>query len=282
MKESDVARLYDAEYARAYDGRFLLGAANESNSAFELDLIAGLLGEGARWLDLGCGSGWFLSRFPGVARAGLDLSPAMVAEARSRNPDALFVRQGDFRDPVPEWEGAWTLVSCMWAPYSYLDTIGEVGTLVSNMAAWTAPGGAVLLPVLDLPYLGDAIPHAHEVEHFGGTVTIDGYVWSWEDRSGGKRHERMILPHPARLVEWLAPHFGCVRVLRYPNGRRAVLATGRRSGIGEATVPARVIWDAAPAAEAARARPLGDAPLRSLLLELLSRLVPRRLLRARR
>jgi SAM-dependent methyltransferase len=283
MKRSDVGRLYDTAYAGAYDGRFLLGADNAPNTAFELELIAGLLGDGEGWLDLGCGSGWFLAQFPGVARGGLDLSPAMVAQARARNRDALFVREGDFRDAVPEWEGAWSLVSCMWAPYSYLETIAEVGTLVANMAAWTAPGGAVLLPLLELPYLsGEAIPYVHEVEHFGGTVTVNGYVWSWDDRVGGKRHERMILPHAAQLAEWLAPKFAEVRVVRYPTGRRAIVATGRRLKSEGDAPPAQISWDPAPAGESSRARSLGDAPLRMLVAEMLRRIGDRAMGRGRR
>jgi SAM-dependent methyltransferase len=277
VKAEEVARLYDGDYARTYDERFLLGDYNRASSDFEIALLASLLTGDSRWLDIGCGTGYFLAGFPGIKRAGLDLSPDMLAVARARNPDALFFKQGDFREEAAEWAGAWTLVSCMWAPYSYVESIEEVARLVSNMIEWTAPGGTVLIPTIELPYLGENVPFSHQVEHYGGPIFVNGYVWSWDDLRAGKRHERLILPHGGQFVDWLAPWFERIRIVRYPGGRKAILATGRRRA-AETEKRAAVDWDP-PTGPEAKSVALGEASLASLLAEAGRRLRPARLLR---
>lgn len=269
MRSQDVQALYDADYAAAYDDIFLLGPLNQANTEFELALIRKALANGGQWLDLGCGTGHFLARFPGVARAGLDLSEAMVALARSRNPDALFVEQGDFRTPRPEWVGRWDLVTCMWAAYSYVDSLDEAARLVRNMADWTAPGGTVLIPCLDFP--GDGIPHELEPDPWGGAAKVNGYIWSWDH--GDKSHRNLILPHTGQMVAWLAPFFDRIRVVRYPIARTAVLAQARRAADDPAHA-ATIVWDAGTKHSGRSA--LQDASFATVLRELLARLAGRR------
>jgi SAM-dependent methyltransferase len=268
MRSQDVQNLYDADYASAYDEAFLLGPANQASTAFELGLIRESLGAGARWLDLGCGTGYFLLQFPGVARAGLDLSRAMTDLARSRNPDAWFVEEGDFRTPRPEWAGRWDLVTCMWGAYCYVDSLAEVAQLVRNMIDWTAPGGTVLIPCLSFP--GNDIPYEHAPDPWGGSARVHGYIWSWDH--GDKHHPNLILPHTGQVVEWLASCFGHVRVVRYPTGRTAVLARGRRAE-ASANRPA-IAWDAGTQPSGGSA--LERASFGALVRELLARATRRR------
>ena len=132
MKEDDIRTLYDQAYAAAYDDRFLTGPPwAELGARFEVELIAELLdGATKGWLDVACGTGWFLSQFPGVERAGLDLSPAMLELASSRTSGVRFV-EGSYLDPDDEWVDAWSLVSCMWFAYGYVDTVDEVETVIA-------------------------------------------------------------------------------------------------------------------------------------------------------
>ncbi|MHC5820258.1 MAG: methyltransferase domain-containing protein [Nostoc sp.] len=48
------------------------------------------MGEGAKWLEVACGTGYFLSCFPEIERAGLDISPAMLKVAKQANPARIF------------------------------------------------------------------------------------------------------------------------------------------------------------------------------------------------
>jgi SAM-dependent methyltransferase len=239
MRREEVLALYDGDYAEAYDQRFLLADHTSPNARRELEIIGELLAaDGASWLDVGCGTGWFLAQFPGVKRAGLDLSAAMLELARERSPDAEF-RQGDFREPVPEWRGAWSLVSCMWAAYAYVDTIREVETTVANMVDWTAPGGSVLIPIIDLPDLRNFDVTYRESTYFSGEVWVNGVIWSWTDETSGKLHENLLAPHTDQFIDWLAPSFEEIRIVPYPRilegvvSRKAVLALGRRPVAGD-------------------------------------------------
>jgi ubiquinone/menaquinone biosynthesis C-methylase UbiE len=126
MDRRQVLTTYDEQYARTYDERFILSEHYRSKNEFEVEVLTELLQDGGHWLDVACGTGYFLSRFPGVPRAGLDISPAMLARAREANPDALFFREGDFTEDVPEWHGQWDLVTCMWYAYGMVESLAEV------------------------------------------------------------------------------------------------------------------------------------------------------------
>lgn len=285
MRRNEVLALYDGAYAEAYDQRFLLADHTAPNAQRELELIGERLAAyGASWLDIGCGTGWYLARFPGVRRAGLDLSGAMLEIARQRSPDAEF-RQGDFRDPVPEWRGAWSLVSCMWAAYAYVDTIGEVGKVIANMIDWTAPGGSVLIPIIDLPDLRNFDVTYREATYFSGEVWVNGVIWSWTDETSGKLHENLLAPHTDQFIDWLAPSFEEIRVVPYPRilegvvSRKAVIATRRRPAAGDRR--ARIVREAVEPEAAPDAAPstLDAFTVEKLAAELGRRLRPGRVWR---
>lgn len=268
MKSAEVLHVYDSEYAQAYNDRFLLLPHTKINVDFELDLLREHLSPEARWLDIGCGTGYFLSQFAGVPRAGYDLSPAMLARARAASPDALFFREGDFRHAVPEWQEQWSLVSCMWAAYAYAESVKEIEQVVANMIAWTKPGGTVFIPVLDLEDLRNVpISYYEDDDLFNGSLLITSCSWTWTERDTGKTHEHLVSPHVGHFAHLLAPHFDAVAVVRYPetkagwSPRKAVLATGRRAA-PNAAQPGRVTWPAAsrPAAPAPLAAPASARP----------------------
>jgi ubiquinone/menaquinone biosynthesis C-methylase UbiE len=111
MNEDNVLNIYDQNYAQNYNQRFLLNDLSKIDADFERETIARLLeeiGDNPQWLDVACGTGYFLSCFPEVERAGLDISPAMLETARQANTDILLI-QGDYRDKRPEWEDKWDL-----------------------------------------------------------------------------------------------------------------------------------------------------------------------------
>lgn len=288
MRTTDVHQIYDESYAEAYDGRFLLFPATQANSEFELALVRAQLGPDSWWLDIGCGTGYFLSQFPGVARAGFDLSPAMLTRAAAASPDALFFRQGDFRLPMPEWGGQWSLVSCMWAAYAYVESVKEVELVVANMVEWTRPNGAIFIPVLDLEDLRNTtVTYYEDDDLFNGSLLITGSSWTWTERDTGKTHENLVSPQVGHFVHLLAPHFDTIAVVRYPetkpgwSPRKAVLATGRRA-VANAAAPAQVTWPAPLPPAGAATAPLTAAAFshQQLLAEVGNRLRPGRLLRA--
>jgi SAM-dependent methyltransferase len=247
-----VLEVYDDEYAAAYDDRFLLAAWPKQGADFEADVLRGLLRDGSRWLDVGCGTGYFLSLFPEVSRAGIDLSPSMLERARAANPDALFFEERDFREDVPEWRGAWSVVSCMWTAYNYVQSVLEVEQLVANMVRWTEPGGAVFIPVMDLEDIRPhtVLPYEEHPDVWGGTIALTSITWTWDEPGTGKRHEHLVAPHVGHFVRLLERDFTTVEVVRYPLfmpgfvSRKAVVATGRREPGEQGR--AEVIWHPVP------------------------------------
>src|SRR5437763_8239050 len=111
--------------------------------------------------DVACAAGWFLSQFAGRNRAGLDISPAILARAGIASPDAEL-RQGDFLEDQPAWHDRLDLVSCVWFAYCYVQTVDDVERLIANMAGWTSPTGVVSLPYA----LPDPLAVIHTISPF--------------------------------------------------------------------------------------------------------------------
>jgi len=233
MKAQDVERLYDESYAASYDSKFLESDLTAAVTRCEVALLRSLLTPQTRWLDVACGTGYFLREFPHVERVGLDLSPAMLERARLANPGAEFVR-GDFRAPAPDWVDRFGLVSSMWYAYCYVDTIPELEQVIRNLAAWTSPSGYCFLPLADpkliagreLPYRANTI--------FPGEVTITGILWSYVEEGGKKSHQHLVTPNPEFMLELFRELFERVEVCKYPQGggewsRQALLASNKRT-----------------------------------------------------
>jgi len=234
MRREEIVQLYDEEYAASYEENFLLSPLTKSDSEYELALLRGFLSPGVTWLDVACGTGYFLRHFPEVERAGIDLSPAMLRLARKANPGILLIEH-DFRDPIPAWKDRWGLVSCMWYAYSLVDTISDMLWLIENLASWTAPEGTCFVPLADprlitgvqLPYQAPS-PNA-------GKVMITGIQWSYVEDGGRKVHSHLIAPNLEFMVEQFEIYFENVSLVRYPpafpgwEGRPALVATRKRA-----------------------------------------------------
>jgi SAM-dependent methyltransferase len=231
MKPEEIKRLYDSDYAAAYEGKFLGSERIAADTQYELELLRSFLAPGTRWLDVACGTGYFLRHFPNVDRAGLDLSPAMLERARAANPD-VEVRQHDFRDPLPEWTDRFGLVSCMWYAYCYVDTVAELSRLIGNLSSWTAPSGRCFVPLADPDGITrQAIP-SHIDTEWAGTLTITGILWSYDEDDGAKIHRHLLSPNLEFMREQFSQFFESVEIILYPmlHGRRpALVATGKRA-----------------------------------------------------
>ncbi len=98
---------------------------------------------GHRWLDVACGTGRHLEhlrrRYEVV---GVDLSPAMLREARRRVPGVRLVR-GDMRSfDLPE---QFDVVSCLFSAIGYLRSEGEILRAFRSFARHLVPGGVMVV-----------------------------------------------------------------------------------------------------------------------------------------
>jgi SAM-dependent methyltransferase len=238
MKRGEIDRLYDDEYAASYEDKFLLSALSIADSQHELGLLRGFLKPGITWLDVACGTGYFLRHFPEIERAGIDLSPAMLRRAQAVNPGVEF-KLHDFREPIPAWTDRWGLVSCMWYAYGLIDTVPDILRLIGNLAAWTKPEGTCFVPLAD-PRMITGVNLPYQVPSpFPGKVMITGILWSYIEDDGHKVHAYQIAPNLEFMVEQFGRFFENVTVERYPpafpgeQGRPALIARRKRATIVE-------------------------------------------------
>lgn len=235
MDVTELRSLYDAEYAATYEDNYLLSDLYRECTEFELSLISQLLKGGQSWLDVGCGTGYFLSQFTHVERAGIDISPAMLEQARRANPKILL-RLGDFCDDVAEWRDRWDLVTSTWYAYAYSGSVFNVERIIRNLAAWTSPGGTCFLPVCDPDVLcKTTIPLHPKADSSDGQLSITGVVWTWVDQPSGRRHTNLIAPNIQHMVEVFREFFDDVEVMKYPRFktdglavRKAIMAKKKR------------------------------------------------------
>ena len=222
MNKSNVNKIYDRNYAQNYDRRFLLNDRSKIDTDFEQETIAQLLneiGENPRWLDVACGTGYFLSCFPEIERSGLDISPAMLETARQANPNIPLVR-GDYRDKQLQWEGKWDLVSCMWLAYGYVESLSEFDRVVENFANWTSDRGICFVPFTAPQELATGELHIpYECKNLyndAGFIRFEGVLWTWVDEEMEKQHISMLAPQLEYMLALFGRYFEKVEVIEYP------------------------------------------------------------------
>jgi SAM-dependent methyltransferase len=130
------SRFYDALYAAA-------GKDYEAESA-DLHQLVQERRPGARtWLDVACGTGAHLVHLATHYQVfGVDLSAAMLAEARARLPGAAFVesdmRSFDLGRQVD-------VVSCLFSAIAYMPTVADLHAAIMTMGTHVTGGGVLIV-----------------------------------------------------------------------------------------------------------------------------------------
>lgn len=272
MDIDDARALYGERYAGLYDELWEESDAWAPEAELHVEALGRCLGPGAKWLDVGCGTGWILSQFPDWPRAGIDLSPAMLARARAANPDAMLFREGDIRDDVPEWFGYWDLVSSTGQAWSYVDSMEDVHATAMNMARWTSPSGTLFVQPPDITDL-TGLPISYNFvgeAPANGSLAITGAVWTYYDEGGP--HQDMLFPSLDVWVRWLSKWFRTIEIETWPKrpeflpiGRRVIFARDKRNP--DDLGPAQITVTPSPDAESGSTQVLTSmvpaAPLRA-------------------
>lgn len=259
MKPDEARALYGPAYAARYEELWQRHDLWQAEAGHYVRSLGELIEPDTKWLDVGCGTGWFLSQFPGIERGGLDLSPSMLEKARANNPDAAFFREGDIRVDVPEWHDRFDLVSSTGQAWGYVDSIRDVEKAAENMARWTAPDGVLYVQPPDLfDLVGHQLTYDFSTDTPpDNTVRITGAIWSYYDEAG--EHQDQVWPSLDVWVKWLSRWFRLVEVHTWPHEpaeilhgpRRLVLARHKRAeGDDE---PAEIVVHPAPVDERAAA-----------------------------
>ncbi|MBD2186080.1 class I SAM-dependent methyltransferase [Planktothrix sp. FACHB-1355] len=225
MKIEQVLETYDEAYAEAYNQKFLTDIHSQTKTASELQILTELLrekGSTVRWLDVACGTGYYLSCFPEVQRAGLDISQAMLNIAKIKNPNIPLI-QGNFRDKSLINKGEWDVISSMWWAYSFAESISEIELLIENISDWLTDDGVCFMPICEpsknlysdptkVPYVA-----FEDAPAYGGKILVTGVMWSWI-QPNGKRHDNMLVPQIEYMIELFKKHFQTVESIEYAKG----------------------------------------------------------------
>jgi SAM-dependent methyltransferase len=130
--------------ARVYDLLYDAMGRDTAAEAADLDALVQQHRPGAATLlDVACGTGSHLAHLAErYDVAGVDVEPAMLAEARRRLPGVEFV-EGDMRsfDVGRRFDA----VVCLFSSVGYLPDSDELDRAVATMAAHLTPGGVLVV-----------------------------------------------------------------------------------------------------------------------------------------
>lgn len=138
----------------------------------QADRIANLVRDHARaaatLLEVGCGTGAFLHELRRhFAVEGLDVSAAMLDQARRRAPD-LALHLGDMR--TFDLGRKFDAIACLFSSIGYMATRSDLVAALSNFVRHLAPGGVIVID----PWF---TPNAWIPGHVGTTMAQrDGVV----------------------------------------------------------------------------------------------------------
>lgn len=164
VRDARVLAAYEAA-AAAYSEALLDELIEKPFDIWLLERIVGLADGPV--MDLGCGPGQIAAFLADqdVEVHGLDISPQMVAQARSNFPDLDF-EVGRFEQLLrPRTAAAWGAIVA-WYCFVHLAP-SELAHALRTVGATLRPGGVLALAL----HLGDGIMHADEL--FGVPVDVD-------------------------------------------------------------------------------------------------------------
>jgi len=211
----ELAEPYDDEYAASYNERWSRNEAFRPEFEHNMATLRALISPQTAWLDAGCGTGVFLSQFPGIKRAGFDRSAAMLTEASKANSSDVLLRQLDLRERADDWVEKWSLVSATGQPWTYLPTMQDIHLAIDNLAAYTAASGTCMISFYDLSdFTSHQLKTHYSEEELGNSFYVSGIVWN--HREDGYLHRHMLLPNADQWIRWLSHHFLHIEVRPWP------------------------------------------------------------------
>lgn len=190
--------------ASTWDAKYASGGFRKRAAFFERQVLPSLDRPG-RWLDVGCGSGFFgrmLAAARGVRVTGVDASAPMIDAATAEAAAAGLGASLDFQriesaERLPFAAGEFAGALCL----SVLEYLGDPLAGLDELARVVAPGGVLVV----------SVPHARSVVRAGQSVAAALGVRSWPYRT----LSRFTLTEPALRRALRARGFESVQILRF-------------------------------------------------------------------
>jgi SAM-dependent methyltransferase len=119
----------------------------------ECEQIVALVGlqPGARVLDAGCGFGRTVGvlRELGLDAVGVDISPAVIEEARRRNPGPSYLVH-DLAQPLPDEVARFDAIVNVYSSFGYGATLEDDAAVLRTWHDALKPGGALVMELSDI------------------------------------------------------------------------------------------------------------------------------------
>ena len=119
----------------------------------ECEQIVALLGlePGMRILDAGCGFGRTVGAFArmGYEAVGVDISPAVIEEARRRNPEGRYLVH-DLTRRLPDELGRFDAIVNLYSSFGYGRTVADDQAVLETWHAALRPGGRLVMELSDV------------------------------------------------------------------------------------------------------------------------------------
>jgi len=164
-------KAYKDDLAYIHDVGFGDFAKNSAPGLLDLLSKNGL--ETGLVVDLGCGSGIWAEELidAGYGVRGVDVSPAMIAIARKRVPEAEFLNASLLRVKLPRCDAVTSLGECFNYLFDKSNNITELRRLFQRVYAALKPGGLFIFDIAE-PGRGKG-PRQKHVEGKGWTVLVE-------------------------------------------------------------------------------------------------------------
>ncbi|MCX7744772.1 MAG: class I SAM-dependent methyltransferase [Flavobacteriales bacterium] len=206
-------RLYGKEYALMYDKMWIDNPKWLPEMKYIQSIISENLKPGIKWLDVGCGTGFFLKKFKGIQRAGFDISEEMLEVAKLGNEDCLFLIKHNVSEESQEWNNQWDFISCTGQPWSYLNSINDIEKFVLNLYNWCSLSGKILL-IPDDVQIAFNINYKYNFDVMileSKSQVLNAVIWTFKDELS--THKYMIYPMLDQWVRWFSIYFKRVDIL---------------------------------------------------------------------
>ena len=188
---------------------------DEAEAGVELFVRDGAPPSGIRVLDLACGAGRHLERLRarGFEATGMDLSAALLAEARKRPGVPGSLVRGDMR-ALPFADGAFGGLVNFFTSFGYFTSRGEDLGVIDEIRRVLTPGAPFIMDYLNAPWVIERLEPETVSEIRGKRVrqvrwVEDGQVFKRIEILEGDQgpevyHERVRLYEPDDLERILA------------------------------------------------------------------------------
>ncbi|MDD7887614.1 trans-aconitate 2-methyltransferase [Flavivirga sp. 57AJ16] len=225
MNTKDIHLIYDAQYGIEYNNRFHdydeWIIRTDAHTKIIENLHANVVKDTpVRWLDVACGTGYLLSRFPDSERVGLDLSPGMIVQARKQNPTVTII-EGNYLNTNAFEKGSFDVISETGWGHTYVDSFEQWDVMVKNFHGWLNENGSCFITLATLNNVyrwagkkAPKLPYFVGQDFGGGQIRISGFEWTWKE--GGGYFHRMRVPNPKEFKELFDRYFDEVHLVQYP------------------------------------------------------------------